>query len=92
MQMFDPPHPGEVLNESHLKELRLSISESAKMLGISRKHLSNIVNGKASITADVAKRLEALTGSSAQMWLNMQAGYDLWQLRDTDYSQIQKVA
>ena len=92
MNMHNPPHPGEVLNEAHLKALRLSLTETAKTIGISRKHLSNIVNANVPVTADIAKRLEVLTGSSAQMWLNMQAGYDLWQLRDKDYSFIERVA
>ena len=91
MQMYNPPHPGEVLQESWFKPLGLSVTKAAKTMGISRKHLSNIVNESVGISPDVAKRLEALTGSSAQMWLNMQTSYDLWQLRDVDYSDI-KVA
>jgi addiction module HigA family antidote len=92
MKMHNPPHPGEVLNESWLKPIRISITEAASKMGITRKHLSNIANAKASITPDIAKRIEAITGSSAEMWLNMQSDFDLWQLRNNDYSDIPKVA
>ncbi len=91
MTMHNPAHPGEVLNEGWLKPLGLTVTETAKQLGVTRKHLSQIINAKASITADMSKRLEAFTGSSAKFWLNMQASYDLWQLRNVSYD-IKKVA
>jgi addiction module HigA family antidote len=62
-------------------------------MGISRKHLSNITNGNAAITADVALRIQALTGSKADVWLNMQTAYDLSLLRDDKkYDSIECVA
>jgi addiction module HigA family antidote len=78
MPMFNPPHPGESLREDVLVPLGLSITETAKALGISRKTLSEIVNGKSPITPDIAVRLErAFAAPPADMWLRLQAAYDL---------------
>lgn len=85
MTMHNPAHPGVMLKEGWLTPLGISITDAANRLGITRKHLSNIINGNANVTADVAKRLELFTGSSAKFWLNIQAAYDIWQLRDTNY-------
>ena len=92
MNMHNPAHPGEVLSEEWLKPLRLTVADAARRIGISRKHLSNITNGNAAITADIALRLEALTGSSPDLWLKMQVAYDLWKLRDKKYTEIERVA
>lgn len=79
MRMYNPPHPGEILGEDQIKALGLTVTDTAKVLGISRKTLSEIVNAKASITPDVAIRLErAFRGLSADTWLSLQAQYDLW--------------
>ena len=78
MPMLNPPHPGESLREDVLAPLGLSVTETAKGLGVSRKTLSEVVNGKASITPDLAVRLErAFSAPPAEMWLRLQAAYDL---------------
>ncbi len=78
MPMLNPPHPGEHLREDVLTPLNLSITETAKALGISRKTLSEIVNCKSPITPDIAVRLErAFSTPPAEMWLRLQAAYDL---------------
>jgi addiction module HigA family antidote len=77
--MFDPVHPGEILREDCMKPLGLSVTETARALGISRKTLSEIVNAKSSITPEVAVRLEqAFADPPADMWLRLQSAYDLW--------------
>jgi antitoxin HigA-1 len=76
-RMFNPAHPGKVLRE-YLGEL--SVTEAASRLGITRAALSRILNGSAGISADMALRLEAALGTSAEMWLDMQGKYDLWQV------------
>ena len=83
--MFNPPYPGTVIRETFLDGISMNITQAAARLGISRKHLSNIVNAKVSVSPEMATRFEALTGSSAAMWLNMQNAYDLWILRDVHY-------
>jgi len=80
--MHNPAHPGEILREDVVKPLGLSITEAAQRLGVSRKTLSKITNGRGAITADTALRLEMVFGRpSADHWLRLQAQFDLWQAR-----------
>ena len=81
MRMHNPPHPGELLLEMWLTPLGLTITQAAGGLGVSRKTLSSIVNGRASITPEMAIRLEEAFGKSAESWLSAQTAYDLWQLK-----------
>lgn len=74
-------HPGEVLKETVFDEWGLSVAEAAKRLGVSRTALSRVVNGKAAISMDLAKRLEAAGVSTARLWLNLQTHYELWSQR-----------
>ena len=76
-RMHNPPHPGEVLRDSVLAEL--SVSDFARRLGVSRVALSRVVNGRAAVSAEMAIRLSAALGGSAESWLRLQAAYDLWQ-------------
>ncbi|GHV07080.1 transcriptional regulator [Campylobacterota bacterium] len=82
-QMFNPPHPGETLREDVLPALNLSVTEAAKELGINRVTLSRVLSGKAGISIDLALRLEAWLGTSAESWLKGQLSYDMWQARRT---------
>jgi len=81
--MYNPPHPGETLREDVLPALGLSITEAAHQLGISRVQLSRVLHGHASITPELALRLEAwltpVHGGRAELWLGQQMDYDLWQ-------------
>lgn len=81
--MFNPPHPGEMLKELYLADYKLSITELALKTGISRKHLSNIINGKVPISTEVALKLAKCFNTSAEVWLREQLVYDLWQARQT---------
>jgi len=82
MAIFEPAHPGIILGEDILKELNISITDGANRLGISRKTLSLVVNGKARINADLAVKLESVFGKpSAEQWLRMQSAYDLYHAR-----------
>lgn len=78
MQMYDPPHPGEILRELCLEPLGLTVTRAAEALGVSRKTLSAILNGKAGISPEMAIRLSMAFGTSAESWLNQQVQYDLW--------------
>ncbi len=75
MQMFIPPHPGEVLRD-YLGEV--SVTGAAKHLGVSRVALSRILNGSAGISAEMALRLSDALGTTPELWTGMQAQYDLW--------------
>ena len=79
MLMHNPPHPGEVIKELCLEPLNLTITDAAKGLGISRKTLSSILNGKAGISPEMAVRLSIAFNTSSESWLNQQTQYDLWQ-------------
>lgn len=83
MEMYNPPHPGEALKELYMKEFNLSVAKLALMLGISRKHLSNIVNCKVPITTEVALKLAKCFNTSPEIWLREQLVYDLWQARQS---------
>ena len=75
-RMHNPPHPGEVLRDTVLAEL--SVTDFARRLGVSRVALSRVINGRAAVSAEMALRLSAALGGSAESWLRMQAAYDLW--------------
>ena len=78
-RMHNPPHPGEILADAVLREDGgLTVTEFAKRLSVSRVALSRVVNGRAAVSAELAIRLAAALGGSAESWLRMQAAYDLW--------------
>jgi antitoxin HigA-1 len=78
-RMHNPPHPGEVLQDTVLSASGgLTVTQFAKLLGVSRVALSRVVNGRAAVSAELAIRLAAALGGSAESWLRMQVSYDLW--------------
>jgi addiction module HigA family antidote len=85
MPMHDPPHPGGVVRRQCLEPLGLSVTEAAKGLGVTRQALSDLVNGKAGISIDMAIRLSRAFGSSPETWLGMQMAYDLWRARERSH-------
>ena len=78
MKMHNPPHPGEVLRELCLEPLGLTVTEAATALGVSRKTLSSILNGRAGISPEMAVRLSLAFNTTAESWMNQQVQYDLW--------------
>ena len=81
MMMKNPPHPGLSVRHDCLEPLELSVTEGAKVLGVTRQALNNLVNGKAGISPEMAVRLAKAFGSSPETWLAMQTDYDLAQVR-----------
>ena len=75
-----PVHPGAILREDILKELKITITEAAKGLDVSRKQLSEVVNESAAISAEMAVRLELAFGVEAGFWLDLQKKYDIWKV------------
>jgi addiction module HigA family antidote len=78
MRMHAPPHPGEILREDCLKPLGLTVTAAAKWLGVSRGSLSELLNGRNGVSAQMAIRLEMAGWGPAQSWLRNQISHDLW--------------
>ncbi len=81
MSMKNPPHPGLSIKLDCLEPLGLSVTDGAKALGVTRQALSNVINGKAGISAEMATRLAQAFGGTAEVWLRMQVAYELAQVQ-----------
>lgn len=90
-QMYNPPHPGEVLRDGVFTSTGITVTEFAKRIGVTRAALSRVLNGRAGISADMAVRLAAALGGNAESWLHMQANYDLWQAKKALKRQVAKI-
>jgi len=81
MNMHNPPHPGEIIRDLCLEPLGLSVTDAASALGVSRKTLSSILNGRSGISPEMALRLSKAFNTTPESWLNQQVQYDLWKAR-----------
>jgi addiction module HigA family antidote len=79
--MHNPAHPGEVIRAACLNPLGLSVTEAAKGLGVTRKALSDLLNGHSGVSPDMAVRLEKAGWGTADSWLQMQLNRNLWLTR-----------
>jgi antitoxin HigA-1 len=82
MAMFNPPHPGEIISDIYLEPFDLSAREIAKDLQVDASTFSRLVNGKSSVSPDMAIRLSKVLGGSPESWLQMQLNYNLWQAKN----------
>ncbi len=80
MRMHNPPHPGEIINGLWIQPMGLTVTQAAEALGVSRKTLSKIINGKAGISPGMAFRLSMAFGGSPESWMGHQVAYDLWKV------------
>ncbi len=78
MRMYKPPHPGEILKALCLDPLGLTVTQAAEALGVSRKTLSSILNGRSGISPEMAVRLSIAFDTTAESWLNQQTQFALW--------------
>jgi antitoxin HigA-1 len=76
-----PSHPGEILKELYLNQLQITITDTAAKLGVSRKVLSELLNGNANVNAEMALRLSLAFNTTPDLWLNLQHNFDLWKAR-----------
>jgi antitoxin HigA-1 len=81
MEMFNPAHPGEIIREDCLKPLGLTVTAAADALGVSRKALSDVLNGHSAVSLEMAIRLEKVGWGTAEHWLRVQMQRDLWEVR-----------
>jgi addiction module HigA family antidote len=84
MLMKNPPHPGRIVREDCLVPLGLTVTDGARILGVTRQALNNLVNGKSGVSPEMAVRLAKAFGSDAETWLRMQLNYDLAQVREDE--------
>lgn len=80
MEMYDPPHPGKIVKEA-MEELNLTTRGLARLLGVAPSTVQRLLSGQSAVSPDMALRLETVIGSSADVWLSIQAKHDLWQAR-----------
>lgn len=92
MPMNSPPHPGEVVRKDCIDPLGLTVTEAAEGLGVSRKHLSALLNGRAGISPEMAIRLSKAFGGSPESWLTQQMQYDLRQAQEETDPDVKRFA
>jgi addiction module HigA family antidote len=88
-KLLNPIPPGEILSEEFMKPLGISINALARDLSVPPNRISEIVNGKRSITADTALRLGKYFGVSPEIWLDLQSDYNIRMAQRTIWSQIE---
>ncbi len=81
MIMHNPPHPGQILKRMYLEPLEVSVTDAAKVLKISRKQLSLLLNGHSGVSPVMAMRLSQALGTTPELWINLQRQFDLWLAR-----------
>lgn len=85
MQMKNPPHPGRIIRQECLEPYNLTVGQLADALGVSRTHMSQLLNGKASISPEMAVRLSKAMGNNPDFWLRLQRQYDLTRVLEYAY-------
>lgn len=92
MRMHNPPHPGEIIREFCLEPLGLTVTQAAEALGVTRKTLSTLLNGRAGVSPEMALRLSKVFGRSAEGWLRLQQQFDLWKAEQSvDISKLKRI-
>ena len=92
MAMYDPPHPGEIIREFCVEPLNINVTEAARALGVARKTLSALLNGRSGISPEMALRLSKVFGRSPEGWLKLQLQYDLWKTKQSiDTSNLKRI-
>jgi len=89
--MHNPPHPGESVLRTCIEPLGLSITKAAEHLGVTRKTLSELVNGKSGISPEMAIRLSKVFGSDPDFWMRLQSNYDLWHTQKAKTIKVRKI-
>jgi len=90
-----PTHPGAIFREDVLPALKMTQTELARRLDVSRLTVSELLHEKRSLSPDLAIRLGRLTGTTPESWLRMQEALDLWELnraKGEEYGRIERLA
>ena len=92
MRMYNPPHPGEIIREFCVESLNLTVTDAAKALGVTRKTLSAVLNGKSGVSPEMALRLSRVFSRTPEGWLRLQLQYDLWKTKNSvDLNKLKKI-
>lgn len=92
MSMYSPPHPGKIIREFCIEPLNLSVTEAAEALGVTRKTLSTLLNGRSGISPEMALRLSKVFGRTPEGWLRLQLQFDLWKTQQSvDIRKLKRV-
>jgi len=92
MKMHNPPHPGEIIREFCIDALELTVTEAAAALGVTRKTLSLLLNGRAGVSTEMALRLSKVFGRTPEGWLKLQLQYDLGKVENSiDLSTLKRI-
>jgi antitoxin HigA-1 len=83
MAMFNPPHPGEFIQEIYLRPNEISCREFSLSLGVAPSTVSRVLNGVSGVSPEMALRLSKAIGRTPESWLSMQDNYDLWQAKQS---------
>lgn len=86
-----PTHPGEILREDVLPALRLSVSEAARQLRVTRQTLHRVLSGRSAVTPEMALRLGRFCGNGPELWLRMQQAHDLWRAREELRAELDQI-
>jgi addiction module HigA family antidote len=92
MGMHSPPHPGEIIREICIEPLDLTVTEASEALGVTRKTLSALLNGRSGVSPEMALRLSKVFGRTPEGWMRLQLNYDLWKTKQTvDISHLKRI-
>lgn len=91
-RMHNPAHPGEILKSLYMEPMDVTVTTAADALGVSRKHVSAIVNGRAPVTPDMAARLAGVFGTEPDIWINLQAQHDVWTISRQSRPKVKRLA
>ena len=92
MRMHNPPHPGEIIRDFCVDALEMTVTDTARALGVTRKTLSALLNGRAGISPEMALRLSRVFGRTPEGWLKLQLQYDLWKAQGkVDLSHLKRI-
>ena len=91
MREIPPIHPGRILEEGYLNEMDITPNQLAKAMGVQQGHISQLIEGKQNITANIALRLERALGPSAQFWMNLQTRYELEMAKESLVGELGKI-
>ena len=90
-RMHNPPHPGDVLKDGVFADNLVSVTDAAAALGVTRVSLSRVLNGKAGVSAEMAVRLGKWLGTGPEVWINMQAQFELWKAEQALKTLVRKI-